>query len=116
MGRSSAASLTPPIPPPPLVAPPPAPVWVQQGMTGVWIGSAASVRPSTAGSGSIQVPFSELAASSRSQPHVGHPPSSTTQADVGTVNSGQSFSSVLPPPPLSFLSSVGTGRYGSYKG
>jgi hypothetical protein len=92
MERSSAASLTPPIPPPP-----PAPVWIQQGTTGVWIGSAASVRPSTAGSGSIQDLFSELAASSRSQSHVGHLPSSVTQAGVGTVNSGQSFPSVLPP-------------------
>jgi hypothetical protein len=84
MERSSAASFTPPIPPPPL-APPLAPVWVQQGTTGVWIGS-------------IQVPFLELAASSRSQPHMGHPPSSTTQADVSTANSGQSFTSVLLPP------------------
>src|SRR5277367_6020493 len=67
MERSSAASLTPSIPPPPPVAPP-APVWVQQGTTGVWIGSTVSIRPSTAGSGSIQAPFSELAASSRSQP------------------------------------------------
>ena len=83
MERSAAASLTPPILPPP----PPAPVWVQQGTTGVWIGSAASIRPSTAGSGSIQVPFSELAAPSRPQPH---------QADVGTVNSGQSVPFVSP--------------------
>jgi hypothetical protein len=107
MERSSAASLTPPIPPPP-----PAPVWIQQGTTGVWIGSAASVRPSTAGSGSIQVPFSELAASSRSQPQVGHPPSSATQADVGTVNSGQPVPFVSPPLPPSFLprEPVVTGR------
>jgi hypothetical protein len=54
--------------------------------------SAASF---TAGSGSIQIPFSELAASSRSQPHVGHPPSSATPADVATVNSGQSVPSFL---------------------
>jgi hypothetical protein len=86
MERSSAAaSLTSPIPPPL----PPAPVWVQQGTTGVWIGSTASIRPPTGGSGSIQAPLPE--------PHAGHPSSSTTQADVGTVNSGQSLPFVLPP-------------------
>src|SRR5438046_3193472 len=55
MERSmAAASFTPSIPP---LVPPPAPIWVQQGTTGVWIGSTASIRPSTAGSaGSIQVP------------------------------------------------------------
>jgi hypothetical protein len=73
--RSTAGSLTPVQPPPA----PPAPVWVQQGTTGVWIGPTASIRPSTDGSGSIQVPLSELAPSSRSQ------------ADVDTVDGGQSL-------------------------
>jgi hypothetical protein len=73
MERSSAAaSFTPSIPPPA----PPAPVWAQQGTTGVWVGSTASIRPSTAGSGSIQVPLSELA---------GHSSASTMQADVGPI-------------------------------
>ena len=90
MERSSAAaSFTPSIPPPA----PPAPVWVQQGTTGVWVGSTASIRPSTAGSGSIQVPLSELA---------GHSSASTVQADVATENSGQSFPFV--PPTLRNLS------------
>ena len=93
MERSSAASLTPPIPP---AVPAPAPVWVQQGTTGVWIGSITSIRPSTAGSGSIQVPLSELAAPSRSRPHVGYPPSpSTTLAGVGTVNGGPPLNSPI---------------------
>ena len=87
MERSSAAaSFTPSILPPAPPAPP-APVWVQQGTTGVWVGSTASIRPSTAGSGSIQVPLSELA---------GHSSASTTQADVATENSGQSFPFVPP--------------------
>jgi hypothetical protein len=81
MERSSAASFPPPVPPPPVASS--APAWVQQGTKGVWIGPTASIRPSTAGSGSIQVPFSELAASSsQSQPHVGRPSSSATQADA----------------------------------
>jgi hypothetical protein len=80
--RSTAGSLTPIQPP--LV--PPAPVWVQQGTTGVWIGPTASIRPSTDGSGSsIQVPVSALAASSQSQ------------ADVDTVSSGPSLPFVAPP-------------------
>jgi hypothetical protein len=88
MERSSAAaSFTPSIPPPVL---PPAPVWVQQRTTGVWVGSTASIRSSTARSGSIQVPLPGLA---------GHPSASTAQVDVGTENSGQSFPSVLPPQP-----------------
>ena len=68
---------------------PPAPVWVQQGTTGVWVGSTASVRPSSDGSVSIRVPFSGLAASSQSH-----------AADVGNANNVQSQSLVPPLTPV----------------
>jgi hypothetical protein len=59
--RSTSAAANPSSAPVPLTPP----LWVEHGATGLWIGPTASVRPSTDGSRSIQVPLLGPAASSQ---------------------------------------------------